>query len=217
MRKTFFNLEPERRERLLEACAREFALKGYELASTNAIVRECGISKGSFFKYFDSKESAYLYLVRSVLRDLGDLQGSRAAYSSPDIVSRAEELFAGHMEYARRSPVRYMLSLRALLESSSPLHAKVIAIKKGISRNTAGNIYDGVDWAMYRYPKNDVIEFLSCVDNGLRHAALELLGKKMDIRTYEIFVTRRLALARRVLSTGIYARRPRRKRYESEH
>jgi AcrR family transcriptional regulator len=35
MRSTFFNLAPERREELLDTCAREFGEKGYELASTN--------------------------------------------------------------------------------------------------------------------------------------------------------------------------------------
>jgi AcrR family transcriptional regulator len=208
MRRTFFNLTPENRERLLEICAREFAAKGYELASTNTIARRAGIAKGSFFKYFGSKESVYLHLVTGILRDLGEIQASPAAYPSKDLVVRAGELFARHMEYARRSPVRYRLALRALLETHSPLYAKVAAIRDGISKRTAGKMYAGVDWEMYRYPRADVVEFLECLDLGLRQAALQALGKKTGIRSYEACVSRKLAMARRILSSGLYKATP---------
>jgi TetR/AcrR family transcriptional regulator len=208
MRSTFFNLDSETRESLLDACAREFGEKGYELASTNTIVQVCGISKGSFFKYFGSKSSVYLYLVTRVLQELGEIQGSRATYTSSDIVARAEELFVRHMEYARRFPIRYRFILRALLETNSPIYAKVAAIRDEISERTSGYLYEGVDWSRYRYPKADVVEFLRCLDLGLRQAALQSLGKGTDIKAFEAYVAPRLALARRILSTGLYATSP---------
>ncbi|MBC7338085.1 MAG: helix-turn-helix transcriptional regulator, partial [Clostridia bacterium] len=54
------DLPPDRREKLLEAAIREFAEKGYGGASTNAIVREAGISKGLLFHYFGSKKDLFL-------------------------------------------------------------------------------------------------------------------------------------------------------------
>lgn len=204
MRSTFFNLDPRRREKLLDVCSRQFGEKGYDLASTNTIVQESGISKGSFFKYFDSKESVYLYLVKCVLGDLGEMQGPRSPYASTDIVVRVEELFARHMEYARRSPARYRFILRALLDTHSPLHVKVAAIRDEISKRTSGHLYDGVEWNMYRYSEADIVEFLRCLDLGFRHAALLSLGKKTGIKAFEAYITQRLALARRMLASGIY-------------
>jgi AcrR family transcriptional regulator len=208
MRKTFFNLDSATRESLLDICAREFGEKGYELASTNAIVQASGISKGSFFKYFGSKASVYLYLVTCVLQELGEIQGSPARYASTDIVARAEELFARHMDYARRFPIRYQFILRALLEANSPMYTKVAAIRDEISERTSGYLYEGIDWSRYRYPKADVVEFLRCLDLGLRQAALQSLGKEADIKAFEAYVAQRLTLARRILSTGLYAASP---------
>jgi TetR/AcrR family transcriptional regulator len=208
MRSTFFNLDDETRERLLEACAREFGTKGYALASTNAIVGEAGIAKGSFFKYFGSKESVYLYLAESVLTDLGELQGPRVSYSSTDIVARAEELFARHMEYAKRRPIRYRFILGALTDSRSPLYGKIAAMRDRISRRTAPCLYHGVDWGLYRLPRREVVEFLACLDLGMRQAAIQELGREADITRFEACVARQFATAKRALSRGIYAKPP---------
>lgn len=45
----FINLEAEKRERIINAALKEFAQKGYDKASTNEIIKEAGISKGSLF------------------------------------------------------------------------------------------------------------------------------------------------------------------------
>ncbi|MRR31852.1 TetR/AcrR family transcriptional regulator [bacterium] len=47
---TFFNLPPEKREKIIDAAVEEFAQNGLENASTNRIVENSGISKGSFYR-----------------------------------------------------------------------------------------------------------------------------------------------------------------------
>ena len=59
----FFSLKPEKRERIINAALKEFAKNGYDKASTNEIVKESGISKGSLFNYFISKKELYLFLL----------------------------------------------------------------------------------------------------------------------------------------------------------
>ena len=51
----FQSLETEKRERIINAALKEFAKNGYDKASTNDIVKEAEISKGSLFNYFNSK------------------------------------------------------------------------------------------------------------------------------------------------------------------
>lgn len=204
MRATFFNLEESRRQRLLDLCATEFAAKGFERASTNVIVREAGISKGLFFKYFGSKESVFLYLAKTVLADLAELQTISAGFDSPDILERSVELFARHMRYAREHPVRYRFILRAMLENDSPVHDQVEAIRIAESERTSGGLYEGVDWTIYRGPKEEVVEFLRCFDLGLRHAAMQALGNESDIDEFESYISTRLSTARAILTGGIY-------------
>ncbi|MBK7865012.1 MAG: TetR/AcrR family transcriptional regulator [Archangiaceae bacterium] len=57
-------LDPEKKERLLKAARKEFAAKGYELASLNTILDEAGFSKGSFYWYFEDKADLAVTVVR---------------------------------------------------------------------------------------------------------------------------------------------------------
>lgn len=55
-----FNRIPEpKRNRILQAAMNEFATFGYENANTNHIAKKAGISIGSLFQYFSSKEDLY--------------------------------------------------------------------------------------------------------------------------------------------------------------
>ena len=61
----------ERRAEILDSAQKLFFLKGYETASVNEIIEAAGISKGTFYHYFESKdellESIAERLVRGVL------------------------------------------------------------------------------------------------------------------------------------------------------
>ena len=61
-KQTFFNLPDEKREVITNAAIDEFAEYGLENASTNRIVANSGISKGSFYQYFEDKQDVFMYL-----------------------------------------------------------------------------------------------------------------------------------------------------------
>ena len=68
----FERLSVERRQRILKICLQEFAQKGYEKASTNAMVQSLGIAKGLLFHYFGSKKGLYLYLWEHTARTFNE-------------------------------------------------------------------------------------------------------------------------------------------------
>lgn len=59
----FKNLEPDKQRTILDAAFEEFASHGYAKASTNRIIKKAGISKGTLFYYFNSKEELYHDLI----------------------------------------------------------------------------------------------------------------------------------------------------------
>jgi len=63
---TFLNLPEEKRRRIVQAATEEFSACGLENASTNRIVAAAGISKGSFYQYFDDKRDLFNYLLQVV-------------------------------------------------------------------------------------------------------------------------------------------------------
>jgi AcrR family transcriptional regulator len=62
-KQTFFNLPDEKRNIIINAAIDEFAEYGLESASTNRIVANSGISKGSFYQYFEDKQEVFMYLL----------------------------------------------------------------------------------------------------------------------------------------------------------
>ena len=63
----FYKLEASKREKIIEAMKKEFSRVPFHEASVNRIVEEAGISKGSFWVYFRSKEEAIEYLIETHL------------------------------------------------------------------------------------------------------------------------------------------------------
>lgn len=64
---SFYKLDKSKREKIIDAMKKEFSRVPFHEASVNRIVEEAGISKGSFWVYFESKEEATQYLIESHL------------------------------------------------------------------------------------------------------------------------------------------------------
>ena len=73
---TFQNLPAEKQERVLTAAINEFCQRNVEEANIANIVRQAGISRGSFYQYFNNKEDLYVYVFET-------LRERRAEYTRP--------------------------------------------------------------------------------------------------------------------------------------
>lgn len=60
---TWERLDPERRDRILQASMDEFAAHGFADGSMNVIARNAGVAKGSLFQYFTDKTDLVSYMV----------------------------------------------------------------------------------------------------------------------------------------------------------
>ena len=63
MKKAFFQLAAEKREKIVGACLAEFGAHDFERAALDRIVEAAGISKGGLYEYISSKEELYLFIV----------------------------------------------------------------------------------------------------------------------------------------------------------
>lgn len=68
-KQTFLNLPEEKRATIVDAAIDEFANYGFEGASINRIVAASGISKGSFYQYFEDKMDVFKYLMDVLARE----------------------------------------------------------------------------------------------------------------------------------------------------
>src|SRR5436190_16202474 len=87
------------RRRLYEAAAAVFARVGYSEATAEAIAREAGMSKATFYEHFNNKEDCIIALfdtaidvILSAMRDAGDR--SRNAEPAVRVRASAEAFLA---------------------------------------------------------------------------------------------------------------------------
>ncbi|MBQ3394180.1 MAG: TetR/AcrR family transcriptional regulator [Oscillospiraceae bacterium] len=75
----FESLPDEKKGSILSEGIREFSAKSYSEASTEAVTRNAGISKGLLFHYFGSKKTFYLYCLdksmECLVRSSSELSG----------------------------------------------------------------------------------------------------------------------------------------------
>jgi len=127
---TFANLPDKKRSLIVSVMIREFALNGYRQASLNNIAKDCGISKGSLYQYFHSKEEMFLYvfqqftsLVKSSLPNSDEnlFTGKKGFWQVVKGVLQAGVRFIDcHPEY-------FKLYLRVLFEHDLPKREELIA------------------------------------------------------------------------------------------
>lgn len=86
MRETFNKLAEDKKNIIIKGGISEFSKKSYSEASTDAITRDCGISKGILFHYFGSKKEFYIYCLEQALERLMIEQSGAKASDFYDII-----------------------------------------------------------------------------------------------------------------------------------
>jgi AcrR family transcriptional regulator len=76
------------RERLLQAAATEFSVRGYVRTSSESISRRAGMSKATFYEHFDNKQDCMIALFDRAAEVLGGAIVSAAQEVHDDAVAR---------------------------------------------------------------------------------------------------------------------------------
>ena len=195
-------LAPERRRRLLETAAREFAAKGYEYASLNAIIRDCGMRKSSFYHYVGSKAALFDVVVQEAMSELGRLLDIPAPQelTGPhywDAVARlVTDVLAiaasgnwyadvGRLFYLPDAPVQHSPTMQAVLQSIEGWLSQVLA-----SGRACGAIRDDLPVSLQVALVSDVVR---CLDHwSLRHLSEYPRPTQNEITRVQIDVLCRL-------------------------
>lgn len=104
----FFTISTEKREHIIKAATEEFTKKDFKDVSVNTIIKKAGISRGSFYTYFDDLGECFTYIVK-------DLRDTRFRYAvdllkkeEGDYFSFVKELFLFDYDAFKESG-RYLL------------------------------------------------------------------------------------------------------------
>jgi AcrR family transcriptional regulator len=94
--------------KLLDAAAAEFGERGFHDASISAITRRAGTALGSFYTYFDSKESLFRALVRHMSGQVRD-HVAPVLPGEGDQIDAEGRALAAFLSFARRNKEIYRI------------------------------------------------------------------------------------------------------------
>jgi len=148
MIKKLLELEPLRRNAILNAALKEFATKGYSEASTNVIAKEAGISKGLMFHYVSSKENLF-FLVYDYFTDIMDREYvALMDFSVKDIFERLRQSYLLQLELVKKYP--WIFELNKLSAASNPAEIKRELEKRALEKRSSCNIFERIDESEFR-------------------------------------------------------------------
>lgn len=102
---TFYNLDEEKKNRVLEAALEEFGNRSFHQATVGRIVKKADIPKGSFYQYFESKKDLYRHLIEmSQEKKFEFMKGVLEEMESEDVFGRLRRLYRAGFRFAEQNP-----------------------------------------------------------------------------------------------------------------
>lgn len=150
MSSKFLSLNPEKQERILNAALKEFALKGYENASTNEIVKTAGISKGLLFHYFANKKELYLFLYNHFVDVLMKEFFNELDFTQRDIFERLKNLMILKNKLMVRHPEIFNFMMSASMEASEEVKVALNNANTELIQTSYGRLFDNIDLTKFR-------------------------------------------------------------------
>jgi AcrR family transcriptional regulator len=105
---------------LLEAATRVFVKEGYAKATTNRIATAAGVSVGSLYQYFPSKDAIAVELLRRYRDGLVELVGARLAAATPETFTSVVRDLIGELLRAEGiNPALHRVLIEQVLRTSA--------------------------------------------------------------------------------------------------
>lgn len=95
----FLNLPEKKKEKIKNAIIQELLRVPYENVSINQIIRLAGISRGSFYTYFQDKRDAYSYILRGIQCDIWKICRDSLEDSGGNFWTMLRALLTGSVMY----------------------------------------------------------------------------------------------------------------------
>jgi len=126
----FLNLTADEQNRIIDAALDEFASKDFETASLNNIIAKAGISKGSMYHYFASKEDLYVYIINQIMKTKEKFLSQALTLSGKPLAEMSffenlEFQMLASVDFAAQHNREHQLSIRLQNMAENPLKEKL--------------------------------------------------------------------------------------------
>lgn len=146
----FLNLEPVRRNTILNAALREFASKGFDDASTNVIAKESGISKPLMFHYVNNKKDFFIFLYDYCLDIVNQEYFDQINLHEKDIFERLRQTCLLKIQLLKKYPWIFDFIRVAVFTDSEMVKEEVKKRRKMVEASSFERFYGDIDTSRFR-------------------------------------------------------------------
>ncbi|EEG77915.1 TetR/AcrR family transcriptional regulator [Dethiobacter alkaliphilus] len=157
------------RERILNVAIREFALQGYNKASTNHIMEQVGMAKGLLFHYYSNKQKLYLACLQKVLAEVQKELDQFMQQMPQDLFERLASFLRWKNQLAIDQPLtfRFLLGISKLPSGvRSNADGMLVSLRKKNSQLLAD--YDQTLWDP-KVNQKDALEVVVLLFDSMDH------------------------------------------------
>lgn len=181
--KLFFELNDDKQRKIISVGISEFAVHGYSNASTNTIVRNCGISKGSLFKYFANKEDLYFYILDIITAELIENIEKEAINLSLELYQRVIDYATLEFSWYIKNPEKSKMIIGAFTESDTEIYQKTAKRYGDKEINIYYKLLQDVDLNNFRWDRKRTIDILKWFLKGFNEDFLRNI--QLDSNAFE--------------------------------
>ena len=146
----FESLPEEKKKRILDAAIEEFAVNGYDKASTNSIVKKADISKGILFHYFKSKKNLFLYIFDYCITNLTDKYYSVKETDPKDIFERFISISIRKIKIISEEPLMNRLVFSAISNMPESLKQELTERYNTYYAKEMPRFFEDIDTSKFR-------------------------------------------------------------------
>ncbi len=148
-RKDYSGTDDSKRAAILNAAMAEF-INGYEKASTDAIVKAAGVSKGLLFHYFGSKKElflyAYEYAMQAVVKEFYDLIN----FNNRDVLARMKQILLLKLDLMHKHPMIFDFIVRASIPDHAEITENIRAFQNKLENDLSPRVFYDIDRSLFR-------------------------------------------------------------------
>lgn len=144
------SLEPERRNAILNAALKEFAVKGFDDASTNVIAKEAGISKPLMFHYVNNKKDFFFFLYDYCMEILEKEYFNKIDVGEKDIFNRLRQTCLLKIQLIEKFPWIFDFIRVVVFTDSDVIKKKLNERSKKVEANLFERFYGDIDTSRFR-------------------------------------------------------------------
>lgn len=191
---------PDINRKILKEALIEFSKEGYAMASTNRIVKKAGVSKGSLFNYFGSKEELYLLLMSEAVSKFTESLKTTVFNSeaiSERFIALSEKAFEWYSN--NRDLYHFMITLSDTDHDIQQLFIK----REGESLKID---FIGIILGSYKsdeFSKEELHQIVSWLFNAMKTELSAKITRLIPLDELEILYFRKMRLLGKFLEKGI--------------